>query len=464
MSYDVAIIGAGPGGYVAAIRAAQLGLSVALIEKKDLGGTCLNKGCIPTKAMLASVHCLYNIKQAKGFGIEVQGFDVDIEKIYSRQKKIVQQMSKGLEQLLKTYSEITIFRGEASLLSQNKITIQGEEQLEIEAKNIIIATGSACSSLGNIEVDHNLIINSDDALSMTEYPDNMVIIGGGAIGIEWARIYTALGVDVTLVEMMDQIAPACDKDIANVALKLFKRNKVKVMTGVGVDNIDKKPEGLVLHLNNDQQLQTDKVMLAVGRKPVVDLKGIRELNLEFNGRYLKVDEKMRTNILNIYAIGDVVGKLPLAHVASHEAIVAVETIMNKEVEPVNYSSVPFVIYGQPELAGVGMAENQVKEAGIEYEANIFYYAANGKAVAESEKDGIVKSIIDKSTGKILGVHVAGSSASDIIHQGAIAVSKGLTVDDFKEIVFAHPTLSESFYESILKLHVPNKSALARSKR
>lgn len=464
MNYDIAIIGAGPGGYVAAIRAAQLGASVALIERKDLGGTCLNKGCIPTKAMLASVHCLHNVKQAKSFGIEVQGFNIDIDKVYSRQKKIVQQMSKGLEQLLKSYSEITICRGEASLLSSNKISVQGEEPLEIEAKNIIIATGSDCSSLGNIEVDHESIINSDDALNMTEHPEKMVIIGGGAIGIEWARIYSALGVDVTLVEMMDQIAPACDKDIANVALKLFKRNKVKVMTGVGVNSIDKTSEGLLLHLNNDQQLITDKVMLAVGRKPVLDLKGLNELNVEFNGRYIKVNEKMRTNIPNIYAIGDVVGKLPLAHVASHEAIVVVETILNKEVEPVDYSSVPFVIYGQPELAGVGMTEDQVKEASIDYEANIFYYAANGKAVAESEKDGIVKSIIDKLTGKILGVHVAGLGASDIIHQGAIAVSKGMTVDDFKEIVFAHPTLSESFYESVLKLHVPDKSNLVRSKR
>lgn len=464
MSYDIAIIGAGPGGYVGAIRAAQLGAKVALIERDELGGTCLNRGCIPTKAMLSSVHCLHNLKQASIFGIDLQGFDIDIDKIYLRQKKIVQQMFKGLEQLLKTYPEITIYRGEASILGPNKLSIGAEKIIEVETKNIIIATGSACSTLGNIDVDHDLIINSDDALNMTNYPDKMVIIGGGAIGIEWARIYSALGVDVTIVEMLDQLAPVCDKDISNFALKIFKRSKVKVMTGVGVNSIDKTSDGLALKLTNGEELLTDKVMLAVGRRPVLDLKGLKELNIELNGRYIKVNKKMRTSIPNIYAIGDVVGKLPLAHVASHEALVAVETILNKHVEPVNYSAVPFVIYGQPELAGVGMTEDSVKEAGIDYEANIFYYAANGKAIAESEKDGIIKSIIDKDTGKILGVHIAGENASDIIHQGVIAVAKGLTVDDFREVVFAHPTLSEAFYESLLKLHMPNKSTMARLER
>ncbi|MGD9579758.1 MAG: dihydrolipoyl dehydrogenase [Vampirovibrionia bacterium] len=461
MNYDLAILGAGPGGYVAAIRAAQLGLSVALIEKDNLGGTCLNRGCIPTKAMLSSVHILHNIKQAKSFGINVTDFEIDLEKIYSRQKKIVQQMLKGLEQLLKTYKNITIIKGEASIIASNRVLVSGEQTQDLQANNIIIATGSKCSSLGNIVVDHSQIINSDDALDMVNLPESIVIIGGGAIGIEWARIYSALGLNVTIIEMQDQLAPACDKDIANVAFKDFKRSKVTVITGIGVADVVKSPERVVLKLTDGNELSTDKVMLAVGRSPVCDVETLKSIGIELNGRYIKVDEYMQTNVPGIYAIGDVVGNLPLAHVASHEAIMVVEHICNMPVEALDYSSVPFVIYGKPELAGVGLTEDRASEKAIDYEVNMFYYAANGKAIAESEKDGIIKSIIERNTGKILGVHIAGINASDIVHQAVIAVKKGMTTSDFKEIVFAHPTYSEAFYESLLKLHAPDKSALVR---
>lgn len=461
MSYDISIIGAGPGGYVGAIRAAQLGASVALIEKDFLGGTCLNKGCIPTKAMLASVHSLEVVKHAKNHGINISGYEVDIHAIYDRQQKIVKQMQKGLEQLLKSYVNITVYKGEASIVSASKIAISGETCLEIDTKNIIIATGSSCASLGNLDTDHIHVINSDDALNLNMVPESIIIIGGGAIGIEWSRIFSALGSDVTIVEMLDRIAPACDEDISKLVLRLFKKDKVKVKTGVGVKYIKKMPDSVRVVLNNDEAMEANKVLLAVGRKPNSLFKGVDTIGIEYNSKYIKVNGYMQTNINNIYAVGDVVGNLLLAHVASHEAILAVEHIMGCDVKPVDYSLVPFVIYGHPELASVGITEEKAKSDNIKYEVNTFHYAANGKAIAESETSGFVKTIIDANTKKLLGVHIAGTNASDMIHQGVIAVKQGLTKTDFKEIIFAHPTLSESFYESISQLHVPGKQKTLR---
>ena len=464
MAYDITIIGAGPGGYVAAIRGAQLGASIALIEKSELGGTCLNKGCIPTKAMLASVHCLDNIKHAKSFGIEVGEFCANIESVNARQKKIVHQMGKGLEQLLKSYSAITIYRGEASIASSQKVVVLGDENIEIETNNIIIASGSICASLGNIKVDHELIINSDDALNLTEYPEKIVIIGAGAIGIEWARIFSAFGVDVTIVEMLDRIAPACDSDISNVALKMFKRYNVKVITGVKVDEVQKTSDFINIKLSNGEAITADKVLLGVGRSPNSDIKGLNKLGVKLKGRFIEANSYMQTSVSNIYAIGDVVGNLQLAHVASHEGVLAVEHLMGQKVNPIDYTTVPFVIYGSPEMAGVGLNEDQAKEKGFDYEVNTFYYAANGRAVAEGESIGMVKTLIDADTHKIMGVHIVGHGASDLLHQGVIAVKNSLTKEHFKETIYAHPTLSEAFYESIVNLHVSDKQKMLKSRR
>lgn len=461
MSYDIAIIGAGPGGYVAAIRAAQLGASVALIEKDSLGGTCLNRGCIPTKAMLASAHIFANIQSAKSFGIDVIDCQLNPTVVYERQKKIVKQMQKGLEQLLKSYSTISIYRGEAVVISPDKISVISETNQELDTRNIIIATGSYCAPLGNIDVDHNLIINSDDALNLMEIPSSILIIGAGAIGIEWSRIFSAFGSDVTLVEMLDRIAPTCDEDLSNLALKLFKKNKVKVKTSVSVVDLNKNDNSVDVTLSNGDKITVDKVLLAVGRRPNTDIKGLENLTPGFNGRYIKVNEKMQTTISHVYAIGDVVGNLPLAHVASHEGIVAVENILGQPVKPVDYTCVPFVIYGHPEIASVGMTEKQAREQTLPVEVNTFYYAANGKAHAEAETTGLIKTVIESETGKVRGVHIIGAGASDIIHQGVLAVKNGLTKEDFSETIFAHPTLSEAFYESIMKLHVPDNSRVSR---
>lgn len=457
MKYDIAIIGSGPGGYVSAIRAAQLGASVALIEKNELGGTCLNRGCIPTKALLASVHCLYSLKSAKKLGVDVTEFSLNHEKVYSRQKNIVSQMRKGLQTLLKTYKSIEIIQGEASFLTPQKLRVCAEGVREIEASNIIIATGSECSSFPAIEVDHEQVINSDDALNLENFPESIVIVGAGAIGIEWSRIFSAAGVEVTLLEALDRIAPTCDKNISNVALKDFKRNRVKVKTGVRVDKINKNSDTLEVVLEDGEILTTQKVLMAVGRAPNTSITGLREAGVELEGRFIKTNEYMQTTQPSIYAIGDVVGKLPLAHVASHEGVMVVEKILGQDVHPINYDHVPFVIYGSPELAGVGLTEDQAAERNLDVDVSSFYYAANGRAIAESVTAGIVKTIIDSTSGKVLGVHIAGENASDIIHQGVLAVVNGLTKVDFSATIFAHPTLSEAFHESIIKLHIPHKA-------
>lgn len=463
MYYDIAIIGSGPGGYVAAIRAAQLGASVALIEKEALGGTCLNRGCIPTKTILASVHCLENIRQADVFGIEVSDVKLNLTDIYERQKKTVNQMAKGLEQLLNSYSKITRYNGIASIASPERLLITGKESVEIEAKNIIIATGSSCAQLPGLEVDHNTIINSDDALNIKELPQKLLIIGGGAIGIEWARIFSAFGVEITIVEMLNRIAPSCDEDISSVALRLFKKNKVKVKVGVRVDDVQRKPDGVSIALSDGEVISSDKVLVAVGRTPNTDIKGLDKLDLEFNGRFIKTNNYMQTSIPHIYAIGDVVGKLQLAHVASHEGIVAVETILDNNPDPVDYSCVPFCIYGHPEIAAVGLTEEQAKTLNLSYEANKFFYAGNGKAIAESETTGLIKTIIDSNTQKVIGVHIIGANASDIIHQGVLAIKNELTKKQLKDVIFAHPTFSEAFYETIVSLHVPSEEKLAAVK-
>lgn len=459
MIYDITIIGAGPGGYIAALKAAQYGANVALIEKKDLGGTCLNKGCIPTKSILASVKCLEHTKNTKSFGIEVSDIKFNFEEVYNRQINIVKQMRKGIEQLIKSYSNITLFKGEAEIISPETLLVHSNEEIEIKTKNIIIASGSKPASLGAIKPDHKTVINSDDALNLTELPKNIVIIGGGAIGIEWARIFSAFGTEVTVVEALEKLLPSCDDDISNLVVKLFKKNKVKSLVGIKVSNIDITENQALITLDNGETISCEKVLLATGRIPDTDIKGLSNLNIEKNHRFIKVNDFMQTNIPNIYAIGDVIGTLQLAHVASAEGIVAVKNILNKNPKPVNYNCVPFCVYGEPEIAMAGLTETQAKNSNTEIDISKHHYAANGKAIAESKSTGFVKVISEIKTGRILGVHIIGENASDMIHNGVLAMQNNITANDFENTIFAHPTLSETFYECMVKLHTPKKVAI-----
>ena len=453
--YDIAIIGSGPGGYGAALHAAQHGLKVALIEKSDLGGTCLNWGCIPTKAMLASVSCLDHINHAKDFGIDVGDVTPNFEKIQQRQKKIVTKMRKGLEQLLSSYKDsLDIIRGEAKIITPNSVSINNDQ--EIQAKNIIIASGSRCNSLGCIDIDHDQILNSDDTLNSTELPRSIVIVGGGAIGVEWARIYRAMGTDVTIVEMADRLTPTTDFDISDAIMKEFRRTKVSAILNTAVTSLEKNANDVTVILQNGEKIQTDKVLLSVGRVPCTQVFLEDKLNFSFDGKYFKVDKYMQTSVEGIYAIGDVVPTLQLAHVATHEGILAVNHILGKAYKPIDYAKVPFVIYGIPEAAMVGLTEEQARQKLPLVKVNKFYYMANGKAMAEGHKAGFVKTVLDETTHRLLGVHIVGPTASEIIMTATVALKQNLTVEDFHHIIFAHPTLSEVFYESLTGLHGPKK--------
>jgi dihydrolipoamide dehydrogenase len=456
MTYDVAIIGAGPGGYVAALKAAQCGLKVALIEKRELGGVCLNRGCIPTKAMLASVHLWQKIKEAKSYGLNVTEATVNLADVIQRQQKIVLKMRKGLEQLLRSHASIDIYQGTATFKSAETLLIEAKEPAEIIFKNAVIATGSEASDLGSIKADHSLIINSDDALLLQELPQTMVIVGGGAIGVEWARIYSAFGVQVTLVELLDRLLPTCDEEISATAMKLLKRNKVVFKLATRVESIQKVADHASVVLSNGEKVQAEKVLLAVGRKPHSDIAGLADIGVKLKNNHIEIDDRMRTSLPHIYAIGDVVGKLQLAHVASHEGVIAIENILEQPTAKINYTHVPFCIYGDPEIAAVGFTEMQAREVGIDVEVNKFFFAANGKALAESETAGFIKTVINIESGKIIGTHIIGPAASDIIHQGVIAVKHGLTKKEFADTIYAHPTLSETFHESITGLHLPGK--------
>lgn len=450
--FDIAIIGSGPAGYIGAIRAAQLGAKVALIEKNSLGGTCLNKGCIPTKALLASAKCIDTIKKSHDFGINIDNYSIDFLKIFKRKDDVVKQISNGLNILFKNQKNIKIFYGEAAFKTANQLEIISDKPLIIEAQNIIIASGSYCGSIPGISTNGHNIFNSDDAVNLKEIPKKLVIIGSGAIGIEWQRIFSSLGSEVTIIEMSDRVTPNCDKEISRFLLTTLKKNKIEVKTSSKVENIENLEGKLKITLNNQEKIETEKIMLAVGRRPKTNIKGIEQLNLEYSKGYIKTNNQMQTNIQNIYAVGDVAGKLQLAHSASTEAISAVENILLSKKKNINYNQIPFCIYGTPEIGSVGLTEDKAIEMGYNIKTKKIFFGANGRAIAESDSNGFVKTIIDKQNNKILGTHIIGPTASDMIHQALISMKANLTRENFEDVTFAHPTFSETFFESIINLH------------
>ncbi|MFH0702042.1 MAG: dihydrolipoyl dehydrogenase [bacterium] len=439
MEYDIAIIGAGPGGYISAIKAAQLGAKVVLIEKKNLGGVCLNQGCIPTKTIIASVDRYNEAKNFSKFGINLENLSFDYEKISNRRQFIVEKLRKSLFQLIKSYN-IDIIFGEAVLESKNKIKILNQE---IEFKYLILATGSSPVSLPKLIVDHEFILDTNDVLALNELPESVMIIGSGASGIEFTRIFESFGKKVVLVELASNLAPMFDKDISQRLEKIFKRKKIEYCINTKVEKIKDK----TVFLDNDREFKPDAVILAAGRKPNSNIKGLEKLGIAKNNDFIAVDENLKTNIDNIYAIGDVTGILPLAHVASHQGIKAVENILlNKKVN-INYNSVPKIIYGNPEIASVGYTEKELTAQEIAYEKSIFSVGAIGKSVIENEVEGFVKVLASKQ--KILGVHAVSNHAASLIQQAAIAINSNLTAENMKETVFAHPTSSEALYEAFL---------------
>lgn len=456
MIYDIAIIGAGPGGYVAAIRAAQLGAKVVLIENDNLGGTCLNWGCIPSKATLTCADKYNSAKKFSKFGINVENLDFDYTKISERKWLVVEKMRKSLTQLIKS-NKIDVIFGEGCIENSNKLKVinNNSEKIYIEFKNLIIATGSRPTSLAGLQIDHDFILDTNDIIKLEKIPESVLVVGTGPSGIEWTRIFEIFGSKVTLVEMAKILVPMCDKSISERLERIFKIKKIEYHTGTKIKSIEDKK----VILENGQELRPEILFVAAGRAPNTDIKGIESLKLLMNGRYIKVDNNLKTNIDNIYAIGDVTGLAPLAHTASHQGLSAVENIILNKQAHINYEAIPHIIYGNPELCSVGLREDDLIRKNLDYKVSTFPVAAAGKYFIEDEIEGFVKVLSSSNDDKILGVHIIADHGSDLIQQAAIAINNELTVKQLQETIFAHPTYSEALYEAFLgidnrALHLP----------
>ncbi|GAG73260.1 unnamed protein product [marine sediment metagenome] len=440
---DVVIIGGGPGGYVAAIKAVHLGLKVVLAEKDKLGGVCLNKGCIPTKALVSNAELLNHLQRAGEFGIQVKDYSFDFPAIMKRKDLITRRLSSGVEQLMKA-NQVRVVRGEGQIVEPGTVEIldaEGQKEV-IKTKNIIIATGSSVMKLPIPGLDVEGVITSDEALSLSELPSKMIIIGGGVVGIEFAGIFKALGVEITVVEMLPRILLPIDEEIARKLTMSLKRKGIEILTDCKVKGIKKNNQNLEVLVSTsegEKKLETEKVLLAAGREPELGNINVQGLGIKLDRRAIKVDGKMRTNIPGIYAVGDVVGKIMLAHVASREGIVAVENISGKEVL-MDYKVVPNCVFSMPEVASVGLTEEEARKDNDNIKVSKFPFMANGKALGMGETEGMVKIIADGDTLELLGVHILGVHASDLIAEGALALSMEATAEEIVNTIHAHPTL------------------------
>lgn len=446
--YDLIVIGAGPGGYVAAIRAAQLGMSVLLIEKDQVGGNCLNRGCIPTKAYYENARVLHNVQNGQEFGIQVQGYSFDMKAAFQRKQQVVQQLVAGVERLLKA-NKVEIIRGQASLKDSHTVLAQGQEYT---AQRIIIAVGSKPAALPIAGNDDPRLLTSDQALDLTEIPSRLAVIGGGVIGLEFACIFKTFGSQVTVFESQASILNQLDREIVKRMQVFLKRQGINVHTSVQIERLESNNEGLTVQGHSPKgeiSVEADVVLQAGGRRPCS-----QGLNLDGAGidtdqhGFIVVDKEYQTNVEGVYAIGDVIGGPMLAHVASEEGIAAVEHIAGHHRGSVQYHAVPSTIFTFPEIAAVGLTEEEAKNRGIVPLIGKFSFAANGKAMAMGETDGIVKVIADENK-QIIGMHIIGPHASDLILEGALAVSQKVTLPAMGDVIHAHPTLGESIKEALL---------------
>ena len=447
---DVVIIGGGPGGYVAAIKAAHLGLKAVLIEKDKLGGVCLNRGCIPTKALVSTAELLNHLQRAGEFGIQVKDYSIDFPAIMKRKDLITRRLSSGVEQLMKA-NQVRVVRGEGQIIEPGIVEVldaDGQKEV-IKTKNIIIATGSKVMKLPIPGIDSGGVITSDEALSLSELPSKMIIIGGGVVGIEFAGIFKALGVEVTVVEMLPRILLPIDEEIARRLAMNLKRKGIEILTDCKVKGIKKNNQNLEVLVSTsegEKRLETERVLLAAGRVPELGNIDVQRLGIELEKGAIKVDEKMKTNIPGIYAVGDVVGKIMLAHVASREGIVAIENISGKEVL-MDYKVVPNCVFSMPEVASVGLTEEEARKENNNIKVSKFPFMANGKALGMGETEGMVKIIADADTSELLGMHILGVHASDLIAEGTLALSMEATAFEIVNTIHAHPTLAETIAEA-----------------
>ena len=451
-AYDVIVIGAGPGGYVAAIRAAQLGLKTIVVEREHMGGICLNWGCIPTKAMLRSSEVYHLMQRAREFGLSAQGIDYDLDAVVARSRAIAKQLNGGVSHLLKK-NKVTALMGAATLTAPGQVSVKtakGDETLS--GKHIIIATGARARELPGLEGDGDLVWTYKTALTPPRMPKKLLVIGSGAIGIEFANFYNTLGVDTTVVEVMDRVMPVEDAEISAFAQKAFEKQGMKIRTKTMVKQLDRGQGSVTAHIEQNGKVTTevfDTVISAVGIVGNVENLGLEALGVEVDRTHITTDAYCRTAVAGVYAIGDVAGAPWLAHKASHEGVMVAEMIAGGTPHPVKPESIAGCTYCTPQVASVGHTEAQAKEAGYDVRVGRFPFIGNGKAIALGEAEGMVKTVFDAKTGELLGAHMIGAEVTELIQGYVVGRQLETTEEDLMQTVFPHPTLSEMMHESVL---------------
>ncbi len=451
MNYDLLVIGSGPGGYVAAIRASQLGMNVGVVERSELGGICLNWGCIPTKSLLKSAQIYNYVKHAADYGIEINGqAKADISKMVERSRQVAESMSKGIQYLFKK-NKIEHIRGFGKLTDKNTVEVENnDEKQTITAKHIILATGARSKELPNLPQDGKKVIAYRKALTLKEQPESMIVVGSGAIGCEFAYLYSTIGTKVTLIEFLPTIIPLEDEEVAKQLGRSFKKSGVKVMVGSAVKSVNTagdKVKAIVETKKGEEIIEADIVISAVGVVPNIENIGIEELGIKLENGKIKVDDFYKTNIEGIYAIGDIVHGQALAHVASAEGIICVEKIAGKDIQALNYNNIPACTYTSPEVASVGITETAAINSGYEIKIGKFPFTASGKASASGNRDGFIKLIFDAKTDKIIGAHMIGDNVTEMISEIVVAINKGVTGHELIKSVHPHPTMSEAIMEA-----------------
>ncbi|MEM6782081.1 MAG: dihydrolipoyl dehydrogenase [Pseudomonadota bacterium] len=452
-NFDVVVIGGGPGGYVAAIRAAQLKMKVALVEAEHLGGICLNWGCIPTKALLRSAEVHHLIKHADQFGLSVKDVSFDVKKVVERSRGVAKQLSGGIGHLLKK-NKVTVFDGYGKLLGKGKVAVEGKSKETLSAKHIIIATGARARVLPGLEPDGKLIWTYKEAMVPDTMPKSVLVVGSGAIGIEFASFYQNMGAQVTVVEVMDKILPVEDDEISTFAHKQFEKQGMKIITAVQVKKLDKGKDNVTAHVDikgNTEKITVDRVIMAVGIQANTEKIGLENAKgVKLDRGHIVTDDYMKTGEQGVYAIGDVTGAPWLAHKASHEGIICIDKIAGlKDVHPMEKSNIPGCTYCHPQIASVGLTEKAAKDNGYDINVGRFPFMGNGKAIALGEPEGLVKTIFDKKTGELLGAHMVGAEVTEMIQGYVVGKTAELTEAEFIHTVFPHPTLSEMMHESVL---------------
>jgi dihydrolipoamide dehydrogenase len=451
-TYDLVVVGAGPGGYVAAIRAAQLGLRTAVVEREEVGGVCLNWGCIPTKSLLRNAEVVSLLKRGKEFGFTFDNLQVDFAAAVRRSRRVSQRLVKGVRALLAKNS-IDLVSGEGRFLSPGHVAVQPGDQV-LKARNVILATGAQARSIPGLDVDGKRIITSRHALALEDCPGSLVIVGAGAIGVEFAHLYSTYGAQVTLVEMLPQVLPLEDEEISNVLSRSLKRRKIAMLTGARTEGATMTDDGVAVQIRHagsgeEQVLTAEMVLVAIGIRPNSTHLGLDSVGIKVDERgFVPVDGLMRTGASGIYAIGDLTGKLPLAHVASAQGVVAAEHIAGHSPQPIeDYAFMPRCTYCHPQVASLGLTEVQAKDRGHDINVSRFPFQANGKALALADREGFVKIIADAASGELLGVHMIGPEVTELLPELALARALEATAEEIARTVHAHPTLSEAIMEA-----------------